>query len=258
MLLQDYRYTRPHDPADCETCSARGSGHPLCQKPGCDGLAVAQTRRHATQAEYDALPEQLTPIDGIAHLIVFACDDDAEACVPYCDHPEAPEAACPVCKATGEAPCTSPPDLINQDGSPRTFRHRARADAQSIPQPCMHAHREDCEVFTGCQCANDDPNPVRQPRLVAAPIGDGIDGSRSKLPLTLVKPLVDAHDVPWWTVREVATLQTQDTKAWEIQAVYATLDNDGNLIHDQHGHEVTKTLVIPVDPKAPLPASIAR
>jgi len=243
-VLQDYRYVRPHE-SDCQTCSPQGGGHPLCHRPGCDGIAVAQTRRHATQAEYDALPATLVPIDGIAHMIVFACDDDAEACVPHCTHPEAEEVPCPTCNAVGEAPCTG------KKGGPRTFRHSARWAAQQVPRPCMHAHREDCGVFDGCQCSEDDPNPTRTPR--ARGVTDQADGRRSKLPWVLVKPLVEAHDVPWWTVREYATLQTQDTKAWEIQATYAALDTDGNLVHDEHGHEVTKTLTIPVDLSAPPP-----
>lgn len=249
MTLQDYRYVRPHE-TGCQTCSPQGGGHALCQKPGCDGIAVAQTRRHATQAEYDALPAHLVPIDGIAHLAVFACDDDAEAAAPFCTHPEPKDVPCPTCKAAGEAPCT------DTHGEPKVFRHRARWDAQQIPQLCMHAHREDCGVFDGCQCSENDPDPTRTPRPRG--ITDHADGSRSKLPWTLAKPLVEAHDVPWWTVREYATLQTQDTKGWELQVVYATLDADGSLVHDEHGHEVTETLVIPIDTSAPRPAAIGR
>jgi hypothetical protein len=242
--MQPYRYVRPHDAAACQVCAPTGGGHALCQKPGCDEVAVAQTRRHATQAEYDALPEQLVPIDGVAHMIVLACDDHAEAAVPFCAHPEPTEVPCPTCKAEGDAPCV-------EQGASKVFRHRARWDAQQVEQPCTHAHREDCDVFDGCQCTDDDPDPQRTPRPRG--VTDQADGRRSKLPWVLVKPLVEAHDVPWWTVREYATLQAQDTKSWEIQATYATLDADGNLVHDEHGHEVTGTLTIPVDPSAPPP-----
>lgn len=236
--MQPYRYERPHDTDACATCSPRGSGHPLCQAPGCDGLAVAQGRRHATQAEYDALPERLVPIDGVAHMVVLACDEHAEAAVPFCEHAEAPEAACPTCKAVGEAPCTS------ANGSPRTLRHRARWDAQPVPQPCMHAHREDCGVFDGCQCTEADPDPVRTPRPRGT--ADHADGSRSRLPVVLVRPIVEAHDIPWWTVTEYATLQTQDTLGWMIQVEYAELDQDGNLAQD-NGQKVIKTMTIPLD-----------
>lgn len=243
-MLQAPRLVRPHDPADCIQCSPQRHGHQLCQAPGCDAFGEHVTLRHATQAEYDAIPEPWRPIDGIAHIPVLACDEHAEATARFCDHPEQVEAACPTCSASGEDPC------LSANGSPRTIRHRARSNAQPIPEPCLHAHRENCGIFDGCQCAGDDPNPVRQPRIVAQP--DHADGSHSKLPWTLVKPIVEAIDIPWWTVRHYATVEAQDTTP-ALDVTYAVLDQDGNVIDDGHGHDTLAAVRISLEQSQPRP-----
>lgn len=112
-----------------------------------------QHQRHATADEYAEIPASLRPIDGVAHVAVFTCED----CEPpaICDHPAPPAPPCAACGAAGGAPCTKP------DGTPRPTSHRARA----VPPPtmaCDHAHREDCDI-TGCRCGQDEP-PAREPR----------------------------------------------------------------------------------------------
>ena len=83
--VQPYRTARPHDPAECERCGPERPGHQLCQHDGCNQLAEAQHRRHATAEEYDALPEALRPIDGIAHQAVYTCyDHEATRSAPTC------------------------------------------------------------------------------------------------------------------------------------------------------------------------------
>ena len=246
-MLQDYRYARPHDAAECPTgeCAPTRPGHVLCMAPGCDQIAAFQAVRHATQAEYDALPEAWKPIDGIARQAVFACDDDdhAEATAPFCEHAEPQAPTCPDCPAGVDEPC------VKADGTERKVHHAARSRKPAIYDACRHAHREDCDVFTGCQCTSDDEPPARTPRTVAPP--DHADGSRSKLPAELVKAIVDHYDIPWWTVREYATGLTQDNKPM-VSVTYANLDADGNLADlDGHGAEILATRIIPLDGTLP-------
>lgn len=237
--MQPYRIERPHDPADCVHCGPTGQGHRLCQKDGCDENAAHQVAlRHATQAEYDALPEGLTPIDGIARMLVLGCEDCADNVPPLCLHPQAAPVPCPKCSAAGDDPC------LGVHGGPRSSHHHVRVDAQPPDEVCLHAHREDCGVFEGCQCTEADAPPVRQPRI-QLPM-DHANGSRSKLPAAMVQPLVEAHDIPWWTVREYDTRLTQDNQP-AIGCEYAELDADGNLADDGHGHEVLKQIVIPLE-----------
>lgn len=251
-MLQDYRYTRPHDPADCPICAPTGPGHPLCMAPDCDELAAFQTVRHATQAEYDAIPEPHKPIDGIARLTVLACDKDAhaEATAPFCTHSEPKPDVCPEphCNAAIGQPC------VQDDGTtPRTVAHAARSRKPGVYDRCLHAHREDCDIFTGCQCTTDDPLPERVPRQ--QPPIDHADGTRSKLPAQIVKPIVEAYDIPWWTVRHYASTQAQDAQTPTLDITFATLDQDGNLDRDDHGHEILTAVRIALDPTGPQPAT---
>lgn len=154
--MQPYRTARVHDAAACPACAPDGPGHHLCQGPGdCAQVATVQTRRHATAAEYDAIPDTLRPRDGYAMVAVFGCDDCADGGVfdPFCVHAPAPAPPCPRCGAQGEQPCTK------NNGGARAGWHSVRAGAPI--EVCRHAHRADCEVFTGCQCTGDDPPPVR-------------------------------------------------------------------------------------------------
>jgi hypothetical protein len=243
-MLQDYRYARPHDAAECPVCAPSGPGHPLCQAPGCQNVAEFQVPRHATQAEYDALPEERKPIDGLAHQSVFACDDDAhaEATAAFCTHPEPKSPTCPTCNAAVDAPC------VKADGTERTVHHAARSKKPGVYDVCLHAHREDCQVFTGCQCTGDDAAPARIPRTVAPP--DHADGSRSKLPAEIVKTLAEAWDVPWWTVQTYWTGLTQDNLPM-VTVEYWQLDADGNIDHDEHGAEIPLSKVIALDGTLP-------
>lgn len=247
MTLQDCRYVRPHEADQCPDCAPSGQGHPLCMAPGCDGLAMFQTVRHATQAEYDQLPEAWRPIDGIARKAVYACDDDdhADAMVMFCTHAEPKPPTCPEphCQAGIGEPC------IRTDGAERKTHHAARAHQPAVYDRCIHAHREDCDVFTGCQCTSDDQAPERTPRV--QPERDHTDGSRSKLPVDIVQRIVDAYDIPWWTVRHYATAQAQDAVTAVLDVTFATLDQDGNVVGDGHGHDVLAAVRIPLDPEAP-------
>lgn len=245
-MLQDYRYARPHEADTCPTgaCAPGGQGHALCMAPGCDQIATFQTRRHATQAEYDELPEAWKPIDGIAHRAVYACDDDehAEATAPFCEHAQPKPPECPDCPAGVDEPC------VKADGTERKVPHFARTQQPGVYDRCLHAHREDCPIFDGCQCSSDDAPPEREPRIQPEP--DHADGSRSKLPPEIVRQIVEAYDIPWWTVRHYATVTAQDqTPALDV--TFATLDQDANIVQDEHGHDVLDAVRIPLDPTGP-------
>jgi transposase len=167
------------------------TGRKLCQAPDCDQPAASQVLRHATAAEYDALPPGLVPIDGIAHKAVFGCETHAQAFTPLGTHP----------------------------------------------------HRENCEVFTGCQCTPDDPNPPRTPRTQAA--RETVNACRLRIPVAVAKTLVMAHDIPWHTVRALDSRQTQDNRP-AIGVEHARIDGDGQVLDDGHGHEIIDTAVIPL------------
>lgn len=142
---------KPHGP-ECPACGPTAPGHPACQA-GCGRHATVQHRRHATADEYAAIPQGLRPIDGVAHVAVFTCEDCEPSAI--CDHDIPPVPPCAGCGAIGEDPCTKP------DGTARATSHRARA----TPPPavvCDHAHREDCDIV-GCRCGDDQP-PTREPR----------------------------------------------------------------------------------------------
>jgi hypothetical protein len=124
----------------------------------CAAPAELSWQRHATQAEYDALPDNQRPIDGRAVVPVYGCGDHALAA--FCDHTPAPEQPCPTCHAAPGAACTT------ANGSPRAIDHPARRNAALAAQPtvCTHAHRENCPGYGGCTCTQDDPAPTRTPR----------------------------------------------------------------------------------------------
>lgn len=162
MAIQELANLKPHAADDCPLCTLRGSGHRACQT-GCGRHATVQHRRHATAQEYAAIPEGLRPIDGVAHVAVFTCEDCAPPAI--CEHLAPAASPCAACGAVGDAPCTKP------DGTPRPAPHSARA----VPPPsaaCDHAHREDCDI-TSCRCGEDqpaarEPRPPEPPRDIAA------------------------------------------------------------------------------------------
>jgi hypothetical protein len=167
--MQDYRYERVHE-TGCTTCAPDSPGHRMCQHGVCGEIAETQYRRHATEQEYAAIPENHQPRDGVAHQAVFVClDHEPDPICGGTDHsgPEPEHAdpqACPKCLAPVGEPC------VKANGKRRTADHKARAtanDAPPAPQlPCMHAHRPDCEGLGACQCTADDTAPVREPYAI--------------------------------------------------------------------------------------------
>lgn len=243
--MQPYRAGKPHAGTNCPQCSPNSPGHHLCQGPdGCNEAATTQTQRHATQAEYDAIPESFKPLDGYAVLPVFGCDDCADEghLAPFCDHTAQP-VPCPKCQAAGDAPCSK------KSGKPRDTWHRARYDAQPQPAPCKHAHREDCEVFAGCQCSGDDQPPVRTPR--GASPAAGPDTSGLTIPVYVAQMVLHQAGFPWTTVISARSIKTQDNRDAIGAEVYA-LGPDGNRTFDDHGHTITHDVIapIPTGPKA--------
>jgi hypothetical protein len=237
--MQPYRTAKPHA-SGCDQCAPTGPGHMLCQGPdGCNEAATTQTQRHATGAEYDAIPEGLKPIDGYAVVAVFGCDDCAEdgAFTPFCEHPEAVPVPCPKCQAAGDAPCTG------KNGKPRGAWHRARYDAQPQPETCTHAHRETCNVFNGCQCTGDDQPPVRTPRGVDTS-GPGPDTSGLTVPVHIAQMVLAQAGHPWATVARAYSLQTQDNKPAIGADVHVY--EGGRLQYDGHGHPLVQTVVVPI------------
>lgn len=243
-MLLPYATVKPHDGEQCQLCTRQGVGHYVCQNPACPGrsenngagrVATHATRRHATDAEYAALPLAHQPIDGIAHQAVYCCDECAEDAEPFCAHALPEPEPCPVCDAV-KGPC------FKRDGvTPRHVRHAARLDPQ--PEICTHAHRPDCGVFDGCRCTQDDPPPARPTHPAAD--GHHPDVSRLLLDEGEAQALLAQRGIHWWQVREVASVWTQDTRP-ALQAEYATLDEAGHVRHDEHGHEVRETIVIEI------------
>lgn len=129
-----------------------------CHVDGCTGRVVAQWQRHATDAEFAAIPEKIRPIDGVATVAVHGCE--THELLPFCRHDGADPAACPTCGAT-DAPCT------DDQGAPRHRNHAARP-APAPPQPCRHHHRADCPGHGGCACTDADEPPAR-PRYTPPP-----------------------------------------------------------------------------------------
>lgn len=238
--MQPYRTAKPHDPAACDRCSLNGPGHRLCQGPdGCSEIATAQTRRHATQAEYDAIPEALKPRDGYATMPVFGCDDCADdgQFDPFCDHAPVPAPPCPKCAAEGDAPCTK-----KDRATPRT---KGWHDGRTGPiiEPCHHAHREECAVFTGCQCTGDDPAPTRTPRA-AGTNGPAPDISGLTVPVHIAQMVLAQAGYSWPTVTRAYSLQTQDNRPAIGADVHVY--ESGHLQYDQHGHPLVQNVVVPI------------
>jgi len=211
----------------------------LCQGPdGCNEAASAQTQRHATQAEYDAIPEGLKPLDGYATKPVFGCDDCADdgAFEPFCEHTPAPAPPCPTCGAAGDQPCTKK----DRAASRAKGWHGGRT--APVAEPCRHAHREDCEIFTGCQCSSDDQPPARMPRGMLPELGPDISGLT--VPVHIAQVVLAAAGYAWATVLSARDMQTQDNRAAigaEVQ-VYES----GHLQYDNHGHPMMLSVVVPI------------
>ena len=242
-----YRTVKPHTADGLACCAPRGPGHYACQNPACPGAhenqgagraAGEQTRRHATAAEYAALPPGLTPIDGVCHMAVFMCDDCADEHAPFCEHPPIPAPPCPACGGAGDEPC------LKKDGkTPRAKGWHTGRQAPAV-DGCRHAHREDCPIFTGCVCTAADPPPTRPQR--AADEGPGPDVSRLLIPAPAARVLLAEHGVDWERVREVASVWTQDTRP-AIRAAVARIDDTGAPVRDEHGHELLDEVVIVVE-----------
>jgi hypothetical protein len=235
--MQPYRTGKPHA-SGCDQCAPQGAGHHLCQAPGCQNVAGdRQAARHATAEEYAAIPDGLKPLDGIAHMSVYGCDDCAEdAFTPFCDHTPPPAPPCPTCGATGDDPCTK-----KDRATPRNGWHSARTVSQ--PEPCTHAHREGCEIFTGCQCAGDDEAPARPRRMPAA--GPGPDVSGLTIPVFAAQMHAAQHGIPWDRVAEARSMFTQDNRP-AIQYTVRQHDAAGHVLYDDHGHEITETVLVPL------------
>lgn len=245
MGVLAYRSVKPHAADGLDCCTPRGPGHYACQNPACPGAgenngagrpAGRQVRRHATAAEYAALPVGLMPIDGVAHQAVFMCDGCADEVDEFCDHPPIPAPPCPTCQATGDDPC------LKKNGTARSGWHTGR-QAPTV-DPCRHAHREDCAIFTGCVCSADDEAPTRPKRTVVT--GPEPDTSRLLIPPVAAQNLLARAGIPWALVREVASVWTQDNKP-AIRAMVARADDTGNPVRDEHGHEVLDEAVIVIE-----------
>lgn len=235
-----YRTARPHHPAECAACAPGRPGHHLCQ--GCDQVATQQTRRHATDTEYAALPETLRPIDGVAHQAVYGCDDCAEDWAPLpCEHPEPQPAPCPVCGATGDQACTR-----KDRTTPRDAPHTARIEAQPAPGTCAHAHAPGCPVFAGCRCDPADPAPTRPPRF-ADPAGWEPDTSGLTEALTpQIAGWLREHDIDPARVTAITNALTQDNRPGR-RITTTRVGPDGNTQFDAHGHPLTDTVLLPIE-----------
>lgn len=268
-MMQQYRHAKPHSAAECAECAPDRPGHRLCQHDGCDNLAEAQHRRHATQAEYGALPEHFKPIDGVAYQAVFTCFD--HEIDPICggEHHGAPaspdlymvdlggmhgasgldvlksapaEPPCPKCGAGPGQPC------VKANGKPRSTPHEERGQTTpSAPEPtCNHAHREDCGGQGNCACSADDPVPAREPRIVPPPV------PAAPAPIHVpthgeVQHFLADHGID---VARVLTLELVPSADGPIvlRAVLAVLDHHGNHVFDQHGQRQAEVREIRLTP----------
>lgn len=236
--MQPYRNIRPHKGADCPECAPNRAGHPQCQADGCDKIATTQTKRHATQAEYDALPEGLRPIDGVARQRVDACDDHADQVPVFCSHTIPDPVPCPKCGANGDGAC------VTALGTARPGPHADRVTAQPPLEHCAHAHREDCAVFANCACTGDDLNPVRAPRIVSQALDMDLSGITVSPQQAALFAMANGIDLT--RAKAVRNMFTQDGRpafAVDLRQV----DAKGNTRFDQHGREMTEMLVIPLD-----------
>lgn len=201
----------------------------------CGQAAEAAYQRHATQAEYDALPEGLKPIDGVATIAVRVCGDCHPG--PICSHPDSGPVPCPVCSAAPGNPCVKP------DGAPRTIEHRERTAVQPEIDLCRHHHRETCTDPRACRCTGDDQPPVRAPRLI-------LSASEPQRFAELdMPPEMLLHAAEWAAHRGIDPTRvrspfrkglTQDNRP-AILFDYAEAPDDG------HGHEVVELRIEPVE-----------
>lgn len=275
--MQGYRNAKPHNPTKCPECAPNRPGHNLCQHDGCDEIAETQHRRHATQVEYDALPEHFKPIDGIAHQAVFTClDHEAD---PICesgdhDNPAGPgsvyfiqspdvldtkglevlktaatnQGTCPTCGVAPESLC------VKANGKPRSAPHEARTpDVKTVPIPvCTHVHREDCGGQDACHCTPDDPAPVREPRIIPPPV----PAAPAPIHVPTHGEVQDFLADNGIDVTRVLTLELVPSADGPIvlRAVLAVLDHHGNHVFDQHGQrqaEVREIRLTPTHPTDP-------
>lgn len=200
----------------------------------CGQGVEAQYQRYLSADKYNTLPEDLKPIDGYAVEAVKCCWDCHPG--PICQHPDATPVPCPVCEAAPGDPC------VKADGSPRLGNHRERAAAQPVVEGCRHAHREDCTDPRACQCTNDDPAPVRIPRVILPPNAHEQAAALGFPPamLPVAAQLLADHGIDPSKVRGgFRTGLTQDNRP-AILFDYVTGD-------DGHGHEVTETRAVPVE-----------
>ncbi len=208
----------------------------------CGEEASLQTSRHLTDAEYAALPEQFLPIDGYAVAAVFACDDCADTAGPkfssFCTHPEAGPVPCSKCGAVGDEPCKL------KSGDPRWMWHRVRTLAQPTGEVCRHAHRQDCAVFTNCQCATADEPPAR-PRRHVPGTSVGPDISGLTIPVGVAQAVLADAGHPWLSAISARSMLTQDNRPAVGAEVY-TFDDNGNLVRDGHGKPVTADVIVPL------------
>lgn len=200
----------------------------------CGQGVEAQYQRHATQAEYDALPEGLRPIDGVALIAVKTCGD----CLPPdpCQHPPAEPVPCPDCGAQPGKPCTG------RRGGRRLVDHATRAAAQAAPVTCRHAHRETCTDPRHCQCSSDDPAPVRAPRVILPPTAQDQAAALGLPPAMLPHALqwLTRHGIDPGRVRGgFRTGLTQDNRP-AILFDYVIGD-------DGHGREIVETRAVPIE-----------
>lgn len=243
--MQPYSAVKPHDPNRCPDCAPTGHGHQACQADDCGQIATSQTRRHATDAEYAAIPPGLAPLDGVAHIAVYGCDDCSESPTfhHFCTHPASEPVPCPKCKAVGDQPCTA------KNGDPRYAPHTMRALAQPEPTTCTHAHRPDCDIFTDCQCTTDDPAPARAKRPSGQQYWPEMSGLR--IPVARAQALLADSGIPWHQVAAVRSKVTQIGNQPAIEADVYQAGAAGDRIYDGHGRAVTETVEIPLPPTAP-------
>lgn len=163
--MQPYHQVKPHGPDACRLCGPRAPGHRACQHDGCNEIAEVQHRRHATDTEYAAIPEDLRPIDQVAHVAVFTCGDHEPDPICGPEHHQAMppslqdllQLRCPKCDAGAGAMC------VKVNGGQRSAVHGDRLPPPPpyLPDRCDHVHRADCEGLGACQCSPDDPVPIR-------------------------------------------------------------------------------------------------
>jgi len=200
----------------------------------CGAPVEAAYQRHLTQAEYDALPEGLKPIDGYATIAVWACGDCHPG--PICQHPAAEPAACPTCNAQPGEQC------VKADGTVRPHEHPARQDAQPVPDTCTHAHRETCTDPRTCQCTGQDEPPGRLPRVVLPPT---VQASLADLG---VPPAMLPHAAQWAAERGIDIARVRGGLRSGL-----TQDNRPALLFDYatgidaHGREQTELRIEPIE-----------